>query len=92
MDPKTLHLLKQFSALRCTWVDQLQCLVCVGEEFLYFPDKRGAGAVGLSFAVTDYMSEQLRGKKDLWNSVYGGAAAGLLIGARGLLLLLLGFT
>ncbi|KAH7300678.1 hypothetical protein KP509_24G074200 [Ceratopteris richardii] len=40
------------------------------------------GAVAGVFAFTDASVEQLRGKKDLWNGVIGGLAAGTVLGIR----------
>eukprot|EP00897_Mesotaenium_endlicherianum_P003973 jgi/Mesen1/3603/ME000020S03135 len=39
-------------------------------------------AIGGVFSFTDAMAEELRGKKDIWNGVYGGAAAGSILGLR----------
>lgn len=39
-------------------------------------------AVGGVFALTDAVSQDVRGKKDLWNGVFGGIAAGAVVGLR----------
>eukprot|EP00271_Cylindrocystis_brebissonii_P019383 TRINITY_DN586_c2_g1_i1.p1 TRINITY_DN586_c2_g1~~TRINITY_DN586_c2_g1_i1.p1 ORF type:complete len:161 (+),score=15.28 TRINITY_DN586_c2_g1_i1:173-655(+) len=38
--------------------------------------------VGGVFALTDALAEQGRGKKDIWNGVLGGIAAGGVVGLR----------
>lgn len=40
------------------------------------------GAIGGTFALVDAVSEEVRGKKDFWNGVCGGFAAGSLLGFR----------
>lgn len=40
-------------------------------------------SIGGVFAFTDAVSQEIRGKKDFWNGVYGGFAAGAVIGLRG---------
>lgn len=40
------------------------------------------GAVAGVFALTDASVEKLRGKKDIWNGVMGGLAAGTVLGLR----------
>eukprot|EP00250_Pteridium_aquilinum_P011681 c20237_g1_i3 orf=213-683(+) len=40
------------------------------------------GAVAGVFALTDASVETLRGKKDMWNGVIGGLAAGTVLGLR----------
>lgn len=40
------------------------------------------GAIGGTFAFVDAMSESIRGKKDFWNGVCGGFAAGSILGIR----------
>lgn len=40
------------------------------------------GAVAGVFALTDASVETLRGKKDMWNGVIGGLAAGTVLGFR----------
>lgn len=42
------------------------------------------GAIGGIFAFTEAASASLRGKKDFWNSALGGAAAGSVLGLRGM--------
>lgn len=39
-------------------------------------------AIGGLFAFTDAVAASIRGKKDIWNSALGGAAAGSVIGLR----------
>ncbi|MCO5579454.1 hypothetical protein L7F22_033309 [Adiantum nelumboides] len=39
-------------------------------------------AVAGVFAITDASVERIRGKKDLWNGVIGGLAAGSVMGVR----------
>lgn len=39
-------------------------------------------AIGLAFSGIDCAAETFRGKKDLWNGIYGGAAAGAMLGLR----------
>ncbi|KAI5071327.1 hypothetical protein GOP47_0013578 [Adiantum capillus-veneris] len=39
-------------------------------------------AVAGVFAFTDASAEKIRGKKDMWNSVIGGLAAGSVMGIR----------
>ena len=41
------------------------------------------GAIGGIFAFTEAASASVRGKKDVWNSALGGAAAGSILGLRG---------
>lgn len=41
------------------------------------------GAIGGIFALTEAVSASIRGKKDIWNSALGGAAAGSILGLRG---------
>jgi import inner membrane translocase subunit TIM22 len=40
-------------------------------------------AIGGLFAFTEAASASIRGKKDIWNSALGGAAAGSILGLRG---------
>lgn len=40
-------------------------------------------AVGGTFALVDGIAGEVRGKKDIWNGVIGGAAAGCVVGIRG---------
>ncbi|CAM6127591.1 unnamed protein product [Calypogeia fissa] len=40
------------------------------------------GAIGGTFGLVDAVSEKLRGKKDFFNGVFGGFAAGAIIGFR----------
>lgn len=40
-------------------------------------------AIGGLFAFTEAVSASIRGKKDIWNSALGGAAAGSVLGLRG---------
>lgn len=40
-------------------------------------------AIGGLFAFTDALASSIRGKKDVWNSALGGAAAGSVLGLRG---------
>eukprot|EP00475_Leptophrys_vorax_P041754 TRINITY_DN78803_c0_g1_i1.p1 TRINITY_DN78803_c0_g1~~TRINITY_DN78803_c0_g1_i1.p1 ORF type:complete len:157 (-),score=14.90 TRINITY_DN78803_c0_g1_i1:359-829(-) len=39
-------------------------------------------AVGSAFAAADAISQEARGKKDLWNGVVGGLAAGAVVGLQ----------
>lgn len=39
-------------------------------------------AVGLAYTGIDCVAETFRGKKDMWNGVLGGAAAGAMLGLR----------
>lgn len=39
-------------------------------------------AIGGIFAFTDAAAASIRGKKDIWNSAFGGAAAGSILGLR----------
>lgn len=39
-------------------------------------------AIGGTFAFVDAVSEEFRGKKDFWNGVFGGFAAGSILGLR----------
>lgn len=48
------------------------------------------GAIGGIFAFTEAASASLRGKKDFWNSALGGAAAGSVLGLRGMYALYMG--
>ena len=40
-------------------------------------------AVGGIFAATDAIAQEIRGKRDIWNGVMGGFAAGAVVGVRG---------
>ena len=40
-------------------------------------------AVGGVFAATDAIAQEIRGKRDIWNGVMGGFAAGGIVGLRG---------
>ena len=40
-------------------------------------------AIGGIFAFTEAVSASVRGKKEIWNSAIGGAAAGSILGLRG---------
>ena len=39
--------------------------------------------IGGAFSLTDALSQEFRGKKDLWNGVAGGVAAGAVVGLQG---------
>ncbi|KAL0044966.1 hypothetical protein WJX82_003459 [Trebouxia sp. C0006] len=39
-------------------------------------------AIGLAYSGIDCVAETFRGKKDVWNGVFGGAAAGAMLGLR----------
>ncbi|DBB07136.1 hypothetical protein WJX77_002223 [Trebouxia sp. C0004] len=39
-------------------------------------------AIGLAYSGIDCVAETFRGKKDIWNGVFGGAAAGAMLGLR----------
>merc|ERR1712072_233459 len=57
---------KTMPALRATWS-------CVSKNSILF------AGIGGTFAATECMAESMRGKRDVWNGVIGGLAAGQII-------------